>query len=55
MKTAVVEVGGLLSVLSAQGVQKRLQKLRGVHHAEVNYVAQSATVPYDELTRLGRI
>ena len=48
MKTAVVEVGGLLSVLSAEGVRKQLQKLSGVHHAEVNYVAQSATVHYDE-------
>lgn len=48
MKTAVVEVGGLLSVLSAEGVQKQLQKLPGMHHAEVNYVAQSATVHYDE-------
>ena len=48
MKTAVVEVGGLLSVLSAEGVRKQLQKLSGLHHAEVNYVAQSATVHYDE-------
>src|SRR6266542_3669628 len=48
MKTAVVEVGGLLSVLSAEGVRKQLEKLPGVHHAEVNYVAQSATVHYDE-------
>ena len=48
MKTAVVEVGGLLSVLSAEGVRRQLLKLSGVHHAEVNYVAQSATVHYDE-------
>src|SRR6266536_4926855 len=48
MKTAVVEVGGLVSVLSAEGVQKQLRKLSGVHHAEVNYVAQSATIHYDE-------
>ncbi len=48
MKTAVVEVSGLLSVLSAEGVQRRLQALPGVHHAVVNYVAQSATVHYDE-------
>jgi Cu2+-exporting ATPase len=48
MKTATVEVGGLLSVLSAEGVQKRLRALPGVHHADVNYVAQSATVHYDE-------
>jgi len=48
MNTATVEVGGLLSVLSAEGVQKRLRALPGVHHADVNYVAQSATVHYDE-------
>ena len=48
MKTAVVEVGGMLSVLSAEGVRRQLQNVPGVHHAEVNYVAQSATVHYDE-------
>jgi cation transport ATPase len=48
MKTVVVEVGGLLSALSAEGVRKQLQKLSGVHHAEVNYVAPSATVHYAE-------
>src|SRR6476660_4031626 len=48
MKTAVIEVGGLLSVLSAEGVRRQLQKVPGVHHAEVNYVAQTATVHYDE-------
>jgi Cu2+-exporting ATPase len=48
MKTAVVEVAGLLSVLSAEGVQRQLQKMPGVHHADVNYVAQSANVHYDE-------
>ncbi len=48
MTTAVVEVGGLLSVLSAEGVQRQLQQLSGVNHAEVNYVAQSATVQYDD-------
>jgi P-type Cu2+ transporter len=48
MKSTVIEVGGLVSVLSAAGVQKKLQQIPGVHHAEVNYVAQSATVHYDE-------
>jgi len=47
MKTALVEVEGLLSVLSAEGVRKQLQKVPGVHDAEVNYVAQTATVHYD--------
>ena len=48
MKTSVIEVGGMLSALSARGVEKQLAKLPGVHKAEVNYVAGSATVVYDE-------
>lgn len=48
MKTSTIEVGGLLSALSALGVEKQLSKLPGVKKAEVNYVAGSATVVYDE-------
>ena len=48
MKTSIIDVGGLLSVLSARGVEKQLRKLTGVKKAEVNYVAGSATVVYDE-------
>ena len=48
MKTSIIEVGGLLSALSARGVEKQLAKLTGVKKAEVNYVAGSATVVYDE-------
>jgi Cu2+-exporting ATPase len=48
MKTSVIEVGGMLSALSAHGVEKQLGKLRGIERAEVNYVAGSATVVYDE-------
>jgi Cu2+-exporting ATPase len=48
MKTSVIEVGGLLSALSARGVEKQLARLPGVQLAEVNYVAGSATVVYDE-------
>jgi Cu2+-exporting ATPase len=48
MKTATIEVGGLLSSLSALGVQKQLASLPGVKKAEVNYVAGSATVTFDE-------
>jgi len=48
MRTVNVEVGGLLSSLSARGVEKQLAKLPGVHKAEVNYIAGSATVVYDE-------
>ncbi len=48
MKTSTVEVGELVSTLSAAGVQRQLSTLPGVHHADVNYGAGSATVHYDE-------
>ena len=48
MKTSTVEVGELVSTLSAAGIERQLSKLPGVHHADVNYVAGSATVHYDE-------
>ena len=48
MKTSTVEIGGLISTLSAAGVQRQLSTLPGVHHADVNYVAGSASVHYDE-------
>ncbi len=48
MKTVTIEVGNLLSALSALGVEKQLMMLPGVHKAEANYVAGSATVVYDE-------
>jgi|GEM_PF-2554550 len=48
MKTSIIEVGGLVSALSARGIETQLSKLIGVKKAEVNYVAGSATVVYDE-------
>jgi Cu2+-exporting ATPase len=48
MKTSTVEVGELVSSLSAAGVQRQVAALPGVHHVDVNYVAGSATVHYDE-------
>ncbi|MEQ9145599.1 MAG: heavy metal translocating P-type ATPase [Parvibaculaceae bacterium] len=48
MRTTVIEVAGLVSVLSARGVEKRLARLPGVQKVEVNYVAGSASVTYDE-------
>ena len=44
MKTVTLEVGDLLSALSARGVEKQLTKLIGVKTAEINYVAGSAMV-----------
>ena len=48
MKASTVEVGELVSTLSAAGVARQFGALPGVHHADVNYVAGSATVHYDE-------
>jgi len=48
MKTRVIDVGDLLSPLSATGVEKRVGRLSGVKRVEVNAVAGSATVVYDE-------
>ena len=51
MKTSVIEVRGMLSALSAYGVEKRIGMVPGVKSVTVNYAAKSATVRYDE-TRL---
>ena len=51
MKTSVIEVRDMLSVLSVAGVEKRIGKVGGVESVTVNYAAGSATVRYDE-TRL---
>lgn len=48
MKTSTIEVGGLLSVPCARGVEKRLSRLPGGHRAEVICVFGSTTVKYDE-------
>jgi Cu2+-exporting ATPase len=51
MKTSVIEVHDMLSVLSVDGVEQRLGEVPGVESATVNFAAGSATVRYDE-TRL---
>ncbi|MFH1343432.1 MAG: heavy metal translocating P-type ATPase [Pseudomonadota bacterium] len=51
MKTSVIEVHDMLSVLSVPGLEKRIGDVPGVESVTVNYAAGSATVRYDE-TRL---
>lgn len=51
MKTSVIEVRDMLSVLSVQGIEKRIGDVAGVESVTVNYAAGTATVRYDE-TRL---
>ncbi len=51
MKTSVIDVHGMLSVLSVDEVEKRIGEVPGVESVTVNYAAGSATARYDE-TRL---
>jgi Cu2+-exporting ATPase len=51
MKTSVIEVHDMLSVLSVGEVEKRIGEVPGVESATVNFAAGNATVRYDE-TRL---
>ena len=51
MKTSVIEVRDMLSVLSVLGVEERIGEVPGVESVTVDYAAGSATVRYDE-TRL---
>lgn len=48
MKRSIIEVGFILSPLSARGVEKQLMRLPGVHRVEINPAADSGTVVYDE-------
>ncbi|MEO8680874.1 MAG: heavy metal translocating P-type ATPase, partial [Vicinamibacterales bacterium] len=51
MKTSVIDIHDMLSVLSVDEVEKRIRRVPGVGSATVNYAAGNATVRYDE-TRL---
>ena len=51
MKTSIMEVRDMLSVLSVPGVEKRIGEVPGVESVTVNYAAGNTTVRYDE-TRL---
>ena len=48
MKTSVITVHDLLSVLTVDEVEERLAKVPGLESATVNFAAGSATVRYDE-------
>jgi len=51
MKTSVIEVRDMLSVLSVLGIEEKIGAVPGVESVTVNYAGGSATVRYDE-TRL---
>jgi copper chaperone CopZ len=48
MKTSIIEVHDMLSVLTVDEVEKRFGEVPGVESATVNYAAGNATVRYDE-------
>ena len=48
MKTSIIEVSDMLSVLTVEEVEKRIGEVPGVESATVNYAAGNATVRYDE-------
>jgi P-type Cu2+ transporter len=51
MKTSVMDVRDMLSVLSVAGVEARIGEVPGVESVTVNFAAGNATVRFDE-TRL---
>jgi Cu2+-exporting ATPase len=48
MKTSIIEVTDMLSVLTVDEVEKRIGKVPGVASATVTFAAGNATVRYDE-------
>jgi len=52
MKTTVVRIEGVESVLSAAGVEKRLASHPGVHHVETNFMTGTAVVHHDDTVNL---
>src|SRR6266851_2554647 len=48
MKTATLDVGGMLSMLDYQAVEKQLGWIPGVHRATASIASNSVTVEYDE-------
>lgn len=48
MKTSIIEVSDMLSVLTVEEVEKRFGEVPGVGSATVNFAAGNATVRYDE-------
>ncbi len=48
MKTSVIEVRDMLSILSVLGVEKRIGDVPGVESVTVNHATGTADVRYDE-------
>jgi len=52
MKTTVINLEGIESVLSPAGVEKQLCKRSGIHRVETNFMTGTATVSHDESVTL---
>src|SRR5262249_25412424 len=48
MRTATLDVGGMLSMLDYQAVEKQLGRIPGVQRATASIASNSVTVEYDE-------
>lgn len=56
MKTATLDVGGMLSMLDYQCIEKQLGRLPGVQQASASIASNSVTVAYDEtVTSVARL
>jgi P-type Cu2+ transporter len=56
MKTATLDVGGMLSMLDYQAVEKQLGRIPGVQRATASIASNSVTVEYDEtVTNVGAL
>ena len=55
MKTTVVNLEGIESVLSSAGVEKKMCKHPGIHKVETNFMTGTATVHHDDAVTLAEI
>ena len=55
MKTTVIHLEGIESVLSPAGIEKRMCRHRGIHKVETNFMTGTATVYHDDSVTLADI
>jgi len=55
MKTTVIKIEGIESVLAPAGVEKHMCALPGIHKVETNFMTGTATVYHDESVTLAEI
>ncbi|MCK6585089.1 MAG: copper-translocating P-type ATPase [Anaerolineales bacterium] len=55
MKITVIQLGGIESILSSAGVEKKMCKHPGIHKVETNFMTGTATVYHDDSVTLAEI